>query len=176
MRRHSASFCQKNGRARLQTRRGGASGGQVGPVGAAGLFDRGRGSEDDPLPLSAAARHRASRPTARTGQSTPPVRLSAAVHPAAAGGRVVRDKPDPPTISGGRAHCPQASGTPQGHRHPGADPGGSEAECTLVARLRLRSVRQRTALPRPQYRRRRHQGMLGRPRTRRSPVGGWLGN
>ena len=38
---------QKNGRARRQTRRGGASGGRDGPVGAAGLFDRGRGSEDE---------------------------------------------------------------------------------------------------------------------------------
>jgi hypothetical protein len=44
----------KNDRARRQTRRGGASGGQDGAVGAAGLFDRGSGSEDDPLPLSPA--------------------------------------------------------------------------------------------------------------------------
>ena len=35
-----ASFFQKNGRARRQTRCGGASGGRDGPVGAAGLFDR----------------------------------------------------------------------------------------------------------------------------------------
>jgi transposase InsO family protein len=49
MRLRYASFSQKNGRARRQTRRGGASGGRDGPVGAAGLFDRGRGSEDDPL-------------------------------------------------------------------------------------------------------------------------------
>jgi transposase InsO family protein len=33
------------------------------------------------------------------------------------------------------------SGPPQGDRHPGADPGGSEAERTLVPRLRLRPVR-----------------------------------
>jgi putative transposase len=50
MRLRYASFFQKNGRARRQTRRGGASRGRDGPVGAAGLFDRGRGSEDDPLP------------------------------------------------------------------------------------------------------------------------------
>ena len=38
MRLRYASFSQKNGRARRQTRRGGASGGRDGPVGAAGLF------------------------------------------------------------------------------------------------------------------------------------------
>lgn len=58
----------KNGRARRQTRRGGASGGRDGPVGAAGLFDRRCGSEDDPLPLSPATGHRAARPAARAGQ------------------------------------------------------------------------------------------------------------
>jgi putative transposase len=47
----------KNGRARRQTRRGGASGGRDGPVGAAGLLDRRRRSEDDPLPLTPAVGH-----------------------------------------------------------------------------------------------------------------------
>jgi putative transposase len=68
MRLRYASFCQKNGRARRQARRGGASGGRDGPVGAAGLFDRGRGSEDDPLLLSPATGHGATRPAARAGQ------------------------------------------------------------------------------------------------------------
>ena len=51
MRRRCASCCQKNGRARRQARRGGASAGHDGPVGAAGLFDRRRGPEDGPLSL-----------------------------------------------------------------------------------------------------------------------------
>ena len=177
MRLRYASFSQKNGRARRQTRRGGASGGRDGPVGAAGLFDRGSGPEDDPLLLSPATGHWAPRPVARTGEPTPPVRLSPAVHPAAAGGRAVRDQSNPPALSGGRAHCPQASGPPQGDRHPGANPGGSEAKRTLVPRLRLRPVCQRTALPRPQHRRRCHQkNAWVRFRTRRSPDGEWLGN
>jgi putative transposase len=39
----------KNGRARRQARRRRASSGRDGPVGTAGLFDRQRGSQDDPL-------------------------------------------------------------------------------------------------------------------------------
>jgi putative transposase len=49
MRRRSASSCQKNGRARRQTRRGGAPAGHDGPVGAAGLFNRRCGPDHGPL-------------------------------------------------------------------------------------------------------------------------------
>jgi putative transposase len=58
----------KNGRARRQARRGGAPAGQDGPVGTAGLFDRQRGPDDDPIPLRPAAGHGASRPAARACQ------------------------------------------------------------------------------------------------------------
>jgi hypothetical protein len=51
MRPHFASSFQKNGRARRQARCDRASAGRHEPVGTAGLFDRGRGSEDDPLSL-----------------------------------------------------------------------------------------------------------------------------
>ena len=47
MQPRSASFCQKNGRARRQARRRRASRGRDGPVGTAGLLDRQRGSQDD---------------------------------------------------------------------------------------------------------------------------------
>ena len=50
----------------------------------------------------------------------------------------------------------------------GADPGGSKAECALVARLRPRPVRQRPALPRPQHRRRRHARNAWPPKGCRS--------
>ena len=50
----------KNGRARRQTRRSGAPAGHDGPVGTAGLLDRQRGPDHDPLPLPPAAGHGAS--------------------------------------------------------------------------------------------------------------------
>lgn len=49
-----------NGRARRQARCGRASAGCHEPVGAAGLLDRGRGSEDDPLSLQPPSRGRAA--------------------------------------------------------------------------------------------------------------------
>jgi transposase InsO family protein len=51
----SASFCQKNGRARRQARGRRASAGRDGLVGTAGLLDRRGGSQDDPLPLAPGA-------------------------------------------------------------------------------------------------------------------------
>jgi putative transposase len=59
---------QKNGRACRQARRGGASQGPDGAVGAAGLFDRCRGSDDGPLPVPLASRRRASGQAARACQ------------------------------------------------------------------------------------------------------------
>ena len=46
---------------------------------------------------------------------------------------------------------PQKS--PQGNRHPGADPCRGQAERSLVARLRARPARRRSPLPHPQHRR-----------------------
>src|SRR5277367_5190728 len=66
MQPRSASFCQKNGRARRQARRRRAPAGRDGPVGAAGLFDRQRGSQDDPLPVMPTAGYRASDAAARS--------------------------------------------------------------------------------------------------------------
>lgn len=56
------ALLSKNGRARRQARCGRASAGPHEPVGTAGLFDRGRGSEDDPLSL---------RPCSRRGPPWP---------------------------------------------------------------------------------------------------------
>jgi putative transposase len=47
----------KNGRARRQARRRRAPEGRDGPVGTAGLFDRGSGPDDDPLLLPPATGH-----------------------------------------------------------------------------------------------------------------------
>ena len=51
MQRHCASFCQKNGRARRQARGCRASAGRTGSVRMAGLLNRQRRSQDDPLPV-----------------------------------------------------------------------------------------------------------------------------
>jgi putative transposase len=73
----SASFSQKNGRARRQARRRRASAGRDGPFGAAGLLPCRCGSQDDPLPPAPAAGHRASDAIARSRQRTAAFRLSA---------------------------------------------------------------------------------------------------
>ncbi|MCP1835686.1 transposase InsO family protein [Bradyrhizobium sp. USDA 4532] len=75
--------------------------------------------------------------------TSPAVRLPSAVHSAATRGRAIRAQPHSPDLSGRRTDSPQAVGSPQGLVVPGADPGGSEAECALVAGLRPRPVRQR---------------------------------
>ncbi len=72
------------------------------------------------------------------------------------------DQPDLPALSGRRAHRPQAAGSPQGRGDPCPDPSRGDAERALVAGFRPRPIRQRSALPHPQHRRRRHQGMSGR--------------
>ncbi len=56
----------KNGRARRQARRCRASAGRYGPVGTAGLLNRRRGSQDDPLPFMPFAGHKASNAAARS--------------------------------------------------------------------------------------------------------------
>ena len=66
-------FRQKNGRARRQARRRRASSGRDGPVGTAGLFDRRRGAQDDPLSIMPTAGHRTSDASA----PTPPTNGSA---------------------------------------------------------------------------------------------------
>ena len=54
----------KNGRTRRQLRYGRASAGRHEPVGTAGLLDRGRGSENDPLLLQPPAGGCSTRPAA----------------------------------------------------------------------------------------------------------------
>ena len=98
MQPRSASFCQKNGRACCQARRRRASSGRDGPVGTAGLFDRQRGSQDDPLSIMPTAGHRTSDASARSRPRTEALRLSAIVHPAAPGRRTVRDQPHLPAL------------------------------------------------------------------------------
>jgi transposase InsO family protein len=56
----SASSWQKNGRARRQARRCRASAGRTGPLRTAGLLNRQRRSQDGPLQVTPAARHRAA--------------------------------------------------------------------------------------------------------------------
>lgn len=67
-----------------------------------------------------------------------------------------------PAGSRGRARRSQPAASPQGCRQPGPDPDKGQAQCTVVAGLRPRPVRQRRALPYPRHRRRWHQGMSGR--------------
>jgi putative transposase len=76
----------KNGRARRQARGGRASAGRHEPVGTAGLLDRGRGSEDDPLSLQPPCGRGSARPVARSRQRAAAFRLPPVVRPAAAGG------------------------------------------------------------------------------------------
>jgi putative transposase len=59
---------KKNGRARRQARGSRASAGRDEPVGAAGLFDPQRRSQDDPLPVTASAGDGVARPAAGTRQ------------------------------------------------------------------------------------------------------------
>ena len=65
----------KNGRARRQARRRRASSGHDGPVGTAGLLDRQRRPQDDPLPLMPAASGRASQVPAFLLVSLPSTRM-----------------------------------------------------------------------------------------------------
>ena len=75
------------------------------------------------------------------------VRLPPAIRPAATGGRALGDQSDLPALSRGRAHRPQAAGSPQSCGDPCPDPDRGEAQRALVAGLRPRPVRQRPALP-----------------------------
>ena len=74
-------------RARRQARGGRVSAGRHESVGTAGLLDRERGSEDDPLLLQPPSKGRAARPAARSRQRAAAFRLSPAVRPTTAGGR-----------------------------------------------------------------------------------------
>src|SRR5690242_11424864 len=98
MPRRCASFYQKNGRARRQARGCRASAGRTGPVRTAGLLDRQRRSQDDPLPVVPAAGYRTARPIARACQCPQALRLSPAVRPAASTWRAVRAKPNLPAL------------------------------------------------------------------------------
>jgi len=98
----------KNGRARRQARGCRSSAQCPADERAPGLYSRFRRSQDDPLSLTAAARSRTARPFTRSSQPAPPVRLSAAVRPAAGTGRAVRRQPHLSALSGGRANSPQA--------------------------------------------------------------------
>src|SRR6516162_9917521 len=87
-----------------QARCGRASAGCHEPVGTAGLLDRGRGSEDDPLSLQPPCGRGSARPVARSCQRAATFRLPPAVRPTAAGGRAIGNQPDLPALSRGRAH------------------------------------------------------------------------
>ena len=70
-------------------------------------------------------------------------------------------KPDLPALSRGRAERAPTPGPAACRRDASADPGRGQGKCTLVARLRPRSVRQWSSLPHSQRRRRCHAGMSG---------------
>ena len=160
MRLRYASFSQKNGRARRQTRRGGASGGRDGPVGAAGLFDRGRGSEDDPLLLSPAAGYQAAPGCA----SWPMNAAGSAIAGCSCccGGRASRPGSTGSTASIGRNGSLSASVGPAARRQgpgrrswwtPSRTPAGPSTSSTISSPMDGASA--------SQHPRRRHQGSLG---------------
>ena len=114
-------------------------------------------------------RYRSCRPpdteladaAARSGQRAEALRLSAAVHPAAAGGRAVRHQSHLPALSRGRPHGAQAAGAAARRGNAGADPRRAQRQRALVAGFRPRPVRLRPAVPHPEHRRRRDAGMPG---------------
>jgi hypothetical protein len=73
------------------------------------------------------------RPGAGHSQLTQAVRLPAAIHSAAAGGRAIGHLPD---VSRGGPDGAQTPSQTQNHWNPRPDPSGSPRECALVARLR----------------------------------------
>ncbi len=80
-----------------------------------------------------------ARPPARACPGASPVRLSTAVHPAAARRGVVRDHPHLPALPRGRAGGAQAPHSAQGRldrQAQRADPGGGQAQRPLVAGFR----------------------------------------
>jgi putative transposase len=81
---------------------------------AESMLDSCRRSQDDPLSLTSATRYRATRPSARSRQPTPPVRLSTALHPVAGPGRAIRAQPRLPALSRGGTGCAQTQKSPQG--------------------------------------------------------------
>jgi putative transposase len=102
---------------------------------ACSIVDRGRGSKDDPLSLQPPCGCGSARPVARSRQRAAAFRLPPVVRPAAAGGRAFGDQPDLPALSRGRAHSPQAAGSPQSCGDPCPDPGRGEGQRALVAGL-----------------------------------------
>ena len=105
------------------------------------------------------------------GVVTPPVRLRRCSS-CCGGMAALRDQPDPRFFEDEALTVPKRRARHEVDRHQGYDTGGSEAERTLVRRLRLRSVRQWTTLPRPQHRSTMSPKCAGcGSETRRSPDG-----
>ncbi len=142
----------KNVRARRQARCGRASAGRHESVGTADLLDRGRGSEVDPLSLQPPCGRGSARLVARSGGGSATAGYSSCCD----GRESPRGSIGSTGLSRGRAHRPQAAGSPQSCGDPCSDPDRCEAQRALVAGLRPRPVRQRPALPHSQHRRRRH--------------------
>src|SRR5690606_27731039 len=126
----------KNGRARRQARSFRASAGRHEPVGASGLLLRRSGPEEGALPLMSSAGDAIARPIARTCQRAPALRLSATVHPAAAGGRAIGHQSHLPALPRRRADGSQAPGKATSSGNTSTDPGRGEAECAMVTGLR----------------------------------------
>ena len=99
----------KNGRARRQARCGRASAGCHEPVGTAGLLDRGRGSEDDPLSLQPSTGRGSARPVARSRQRSGGVSATAGCS-SCCGGKASRRGSTGSTGSIVRKGSPSASG------------------------------------------------------------------
>ena len=81
----------------------------------------------------------------RAGARASPVRLSAAVHPAAPGGRAVGPQPHLPALSGGRLEREEAQGAAAGDGNAGADPDRWRAR-TLAGRSTSCTTRWRTGV------------------------------
>src|SRR5262245_54301258 len=81
---------------------------------AAGLQPRFRRSQDDPVSVTSATRHRAACPSARACQSAAPVRLSPPLHPIAGPRRAIRHQSHLPALSRGGPGRAQTEKSPPG--------------------------------------------------------------
>ena len=176
MRRRCASFCQKNGRARRQARRGGASAGRDGPVGAAGLFIVGADRK--------MIRYRSRRPPdteLRAGCASLPMNAGGSATAGCSsccGGRASRPGSTGSTGSIARKGSRCASGGPaaapwgRGRRSwwkPGRTRAGRSISSTISSPTDGASASSTSSTTSP-------RNAWGRSRTPRSRDGGWRGN